>query len=107
MTSARDPLLLEIAAAIGAGGITIGPIHDDDELVHGNEKPDGRVKINPVIHVCDVTVHELLHRLRPDWTERAVRSKTTRLIRQMSYKELDKLYELVLAKAHTTRKAEK
>lgn len=102
----RDPILLEIAAAVGAGRIAIGSIHDEEDFIHGVAKPDGSIRINPVIGLCDTAIHELLHRLRPSWSERAVRTKTTRLMRQMSYAEIDKLYELVLAKAHT-RKAEK
>lgn len=100
----RDPLLLEIAAAIGAGRTTIGPIHDDGEFVEGFIEGKGQIRINPSISVCDTAIHEITHRLRPKWSERAVRSKTTRLMRQMSWREIDKLYELILARSRSTKR---
>lgn len=103
----RDPVLLEVAAAIGAGRIVIGPIHDDDSFVHGYAEGNGKVRLNPAIEMCDTAIHELLHRLRPSWSERAVRTKTTRLMRQMSYQEIDTLYELVLARARTSKRPER
>ena len=99
----RDPLVLEIAAAIGAGNIEIGPIHVEGEFVHGYTFKNGTVRIDPVASVVDSLVHELTHRLRPDWTERAVKCKTTQIMRQLSYKEIDKLYELVLVRAQKTK----
>jgi hypothetical protein len=35
----QDPLLLEVAAAVGAGNIVIGPIHDETEFVEGPGLP--------------------------------------------------------------------
>jgi len=102
----RDPMLIEVVAAIGAGRIEIGPIHADDEFVSGLCE-GARVKINPAIDVCDSTVHECLHRLRPDWSERAVRSKTTTLMRSLSNAEVDKIYSLVMSVGVTRRKAER
>ena len=91
----RDPILLEIAAAIGAGRIRVGGIEDERELVHGFARPDGSIVIDPSIDVTDTLLHECLHRLRPTWTERAVRIKTCRLMRQLSRKEIDTLYGLL------------
>lgn len=102
----RDPILLEVAAAIGAGRIDIGPIHDDALLVHGFCE-GSKIRINPAIDVADTILHECLHRLRPAWSERAVRAKTTRLMRQLSSAEIDKIYELVMSVGVTKRKAER
>lgn len=99
----RDPLILEIAAAIGAGRIEIGPIHDEREYVHGYAFPNGAVRLNPALSVVDSALHELTHRLRPTWSERAVRSRVTRMMKQMSYREIDKLYEMVLVQAKRTK----
>lgn len=103
----RDPLMLEVVAAIGAGRIELGPIHSEDpsEFIHGLAWPDGTVRINLAPSVVQTVVHELLHRMRPTWTERAVRAKTTRLIKQLSDAEIDRLYTLVLSTATTTKKA--
>lgn len=95
----RDPLLLEIAAAVGAGRIRIEPIRSEGCFIHGVTEGDGRITINPAIDVVDTLVHECLHRLRPTWSERAVKAKTTRLMRQLSDQEIEKLFELVLVSA--------
>lgn len=102
----RDPLLLEIAAAVGAGNIEIGPIHDDETFVHGLAYKNGKIVINPAIDVVDTLLHECCHRLRPEWSERAVRTRVTRLMRQLSDKEIDKMYELVLVAAQAAKAAQ-
>lgn len=103
----RDPLLLEIAAAIGAGNLEIGPIHSDREFVHGVAyTQSGRIRVNPAIDVVDSLLHECIHRLRHAWSERAVRAKTTQLMRQMSMAEIDRLYEIALSTARIRRKVE-
>jgi hypothetical protein len=99
----RDPLLLEIAAAIGAGRIRIQSIRDDGELCHGYTFKDGEIVLNPIVEMVDTAVHECLHRLRPAWSEQTVKRTTTKLLRQMSYDEIDKLYTLIGASAKTKR----
>lgn len=99
---ARDPLLLELVAAIGAGNIAIGPIHDDGELVHGVCE-GASVVINPAVSVVDTCLHECLHRIRPEFSERAVRAKVTRLMRALTLAEIDRLYSIVLATAKTRK----
>jgi hypothetical protein len=103
--TARDPLILEVAAAIGAGRIAVGPIHMDGAIVHGVCWPDGAIRINPAPSVCDTAIHECLHRLRPSWSEQTVRRRTTQIMRQLTDAEVDKLYELVLVTAYKTQKA--
>lgn len=100
----RDPLLLEIAAAIGAGGITIGPIHSDTQRIHGQIE-GAKIRINPAIEMADTAIHEVIHRLRPHWSELAVRSRTAKIMRQLSDKEIDKIYELVLTTARVSKTA--
>jgi len=102
----RDPMLLEVVAAIGAGRIEIGPIHDKDDWVSGICE-GARIRINPAIDVVDSTLHECLHRLRPAWVERTVKARTTRLMRQLSDAEIDKIYELVMSVGVMRRKAER
>lgn len=95
----RDPILLEVVAALGAGRIEFGSIHDEKEFVHGYTWPDGSIRINVSLDAVTTAIHECLHRMRPGWSERAVRAKTTRLLRQLSYPEIDTLYEILLATA--------
>lgn len=99
----RDPVLLEIAAAIGAGRIRLQSIRDDGELCHGYTFQDGEIVINPIVEMVDTAVHEMLHRLRPRWSEATVKRKTTRLLRQMSYDEIDTLYTLIGTSAKPKR----
>jgi len=102
----RDPVLLEVVAAIGAGRIEIGPIHDDGMLVHGFCE-GSKIRINPAIDVVDSALHECLHRLRPAWSERTVLARTTVLLRSLSNAEIDKIYELVMSVGVMKRKAAK
>lgn len=95
----RDPLLLEIAAAVGAGRIRFRTLVSEDVFVHGMTEDNGRITINPAPEIVDTLVHECLHRLRPKWSERAVKARTTRLMRQLSDAEIEKLFELVLVAA--------
>lgn len=99
----RDPLILELVAAIGAGRIELGPIHDDTEFVHGYAQKNGVVRINPAASVVDDVLHELTHRMRPKWKEHAVRSRVGRIIRQLSDPEIDTIYTLLLSSAKTRR----
>jgi hypothetical protein len=96
----RDPLMLEVMAAIGAGRILIGSIRGHEgEFVHGVCSSDGEIVINPAVDVTDTAIHECLHRLRPAWSERTVRRRTRRLMNQLSNDEVDKVFEVVMATA--------
>jgi hypothetical protein len=103
-----DSLLLEIAAAIGAGRISIGRIEGgDDEHVHGLTWADGGVVINPQVEIVDTLLHEMTHRLRPAWSERTVRMRTKRLMNQLSHKDVDTLYTLLMTQVAMKRKRRK
>lgn len=96
----RDPLMLEIMAAIGAGRILIGSIRGHEgEFVHGICSPDGEIVINPSVEIADTAIHECIHRLRPAWSERTVRARTKRLMCQLSHDEVEKVFEVVMATA--------
>lgn len=95
----RDPLLIELIAAIGAGNLELGPIHDETYYVDGICDDDGRVRINLSHHAVDVCLHECIHRLRPKWKEQTVRQRVGKLLRQMSDQEIDTLYNVIQATA--------
>jgi hypothetical protein len=106
-TTPDHPLLFEVLVALGAGRVTVGPIHCDDEHLHGYEVSRGRhkglVRLNPAVELVDTTIHELLHRLRPDWSERTIRARTGKLMATLSNEDIDKIDELVRVSA-TRRK---
>lgn len=98
-----DPLLMEVLVALGAGRVAFGAIHADGEVVHGIAEKSGAITINPAASVVDTAVHELLHRLRPAWSERSVRSRTAKIMRGLTDAEIDKFYELLLVQARRRR----
>ncbi len=102
----RDPLLLELVAAIGAGRIEFGSIYSATEYVHSITRRDGSIRINLAISTTDTALHECLHRMRPKWSERAVRARITKLMRELSLKEIDRIHDLVVASAVKRRTPE-
>lgn len=99
-----DPILLEIAAAIGAGRISIRSVQEDAWICHGVTLDGGDISINPIPSLVDTAVHECLHRLHPTWSERTVQARTTKLMRRMSNAELDTLYVLLMASAKVKKR---
>lgn len=94
---ARDVIFIELCATLGTGGLHEAYITSADP----HERIDGlcvgrKVIVSPVFHVVETVIHECLHRIRPKWTERSVRRKTTQLMRQLSEAELERLYEVWL-----------
>lgn len=103
--TARDPVLIEVIAALGAGRVVFRPIHADGEYgVHGCCEPSGVISINPAIEICSTAIHEALHRLRPGWSERRVRAWENKLVRSLSDKEIDRLYAVILSVAQVSRR---
>lgn len=97
-------LLIEVLVALGAGKTEIGPIHCDGELIQGCALLDGTVRINPAVEVVDTALHELLHRLRPTWSERKVRHETRQLLASLTDAEIDKVYCLVQVVAQVRKR---
>jgi hypothetical protein len=89
----RDPLLVDVMAEVGAGNITEGWISHKTHYIKGMcELPSGTITINPAYDKVETLIHEIVHRLRPEWTERYVRRTTTILLRQLSDLEIVALY---------------
>ncbi len=61
--------------------------------VYGLWTPDGVITINPIPHIVDTIIHELLHEAYPDWSERAVYSMTGKLMKQLTSEEMQTIYE--------------
>jgi len=84
-------------AAIGAGRIALESIHSETEFIYGETEGGGRITVNPALPIVETTIHECLHRLRWQWSERAVRTKTTQIMKQLSDREIDRLHDLIVA----------
>lgn len=55
-------------------------------------EPDGTITINPAIDIADSLVHEILHELFPAWSERQVKTMTTRMIRHLSDAQINAIF---------------
>lgn len=91
----RPPLLVQVWAELGAGRITEDPELRSDvkgERLHGLQ--EGRhIWVNPTFALVDTIVHELLHRLHPEWSERYVRNRTAYLMTRMTDEEIVAVYD--------------
>lgn len=103
----RDPLLVDIVACLTSSHITIGPIHDGHRKIHGFVEGQGKIYINPNVELCDTSIHEALHKLRPHWSESYVRSRTCRLMQQLTIEEIDKIADIVNNVSYKTKKAKR
>jgi hypothetical protein len=89
----RDFALLgRVWAEIGAGRITEAFIRDGRNLTDGYFNGSGHITINPAHQTIDTVIHEILHRLHPQWPESYVRRTTTYLRRRMTDEEVQAMY---------------
>lgn len=103
----RDPMIVDVIAGLARSEITIGPIHDGPNKIHGFVRARGSIRINPNIELCDTAIHECLHKLRPDWSESYVRARTCRMMQQLSIEEVDKIADIVNGVAYKTKKVKR
>jgi hypothetical protein len=88
----RPRLLNRVWSELGAGRIREGYVSDPHQFIDGYIEGQD-IWINPAPAVVQTLIHEILHRLYPNWTERYVAGQTTRLMRRMSDQEVQDLYE--------------
>lgn len=102
----RPPLMVRVWAELGAGRIT-----EDVQLrsavkgerLHGLQ--EGRhVWVNPAYATVDTTIHELLHRMHPQWSESYVRRTTTYLLRRMTDEEISAFYDEYQRRVHRRKR---
>lgn len=89
----RPSLMVRVWSELGAGRIVEGFIHDAKMFVDGETSGSGHITVNPVHQTCDTVIHEILHRLYPNWSERYVRRTTTWLRRRMTDEETQTFFE--------------
>lgn len=98
-----------IFSELGKGNISEGWIPSEGELkIHGfcagGKGSDRNITINPVHVMVDTLVHELLHRIHPDWTEKQVRVATAYMCRRFSDRTMQALYRKFKRMAKKGRK---
>lgn len=88
----RDPLMVRVWAELGAGRITEAFIRDGKAFTDGY-CIGGHITVNPVHQTVDTVIHELLHRLNPEWSEAYVRRTTSYLRNRMTDEETVAFYD--------------
>jgi hypothetical protein len=78
--SAADPMLAELVSAIDRAPIQDVQIRHDDIIFGDCDLGDGTIRLNLSAMRCVVAIHELIHRVRPTWSESSVRARTTRIL---------------------------
>jgi hypothetical protein len=89
----RPLLLLRVLAELGAGQIREAFIPSEKHFFVDGETEGQAITINPVPEVVDTIIHELLHRLYPQWSERYIKNRTSYLMKRMTDEEVQLLYE--------------
>jgi hypothetical protein len=96
MTNERTALMVRVWAELGAGRISHDPALKSckvGERLHcACDHKSKHIAINPVWSTVDTLIHELLHRLYPQWSENYVRRTTTYLLRRMTDDEAIAFY---------------
>lgn len=90
------PLLTTLSLALLEGDIEERPVVEQSperRMLYGYcHDRTHTITINPIPSILDTLVHELLHRAHPQWTERYVRTMTTRILRALTPEEAHTLY---------------
>lgn len=109
MQSSRDPLLVEVIAAIGAGRVWRGFIRHGatNEPLYGCRQPDGEIWINEPLLVVETLFHEAVHRMRPRWGEKRVTDTANELLKGLSDADIEALHGIYLTHVHARERRER
>lgn len=90
-----DKLLMECTVALAETELNEAYIRKDaaNTRFYGLQEP-GRVWVNPVTAVVDYLLHEMIHEVRPGWSEATVASMTTRLMHRMTDEQIREFHRL-------------
>src|SRR5687767_14214514 len=101
--------MVRVWAELGAGHITEDPtLHSDvrGERIYGYK--EGRhIWVNPAWTMAETIVHELLHRVNPEWSETYVDNRTTYLLNRMTDAEARALYDEYQKRARKPKRAKR
>jgi hypothetical protein len=93
MGSKTSPLIARVWAELHEGRISEAYIQTPGYLVDGVTKDSsGHITINPAHAIVDTLIHELLHRLHPEWSENYVRRTVSLLRNQMTDTQVQAFY---------------
>lgn len=80
----RTALLEEVLGAIDEAPIRERQIPHGELFVFGDcDAADGSITLNVPLLRTLVALHELTHRVRPEWSERTVRARTEQLLQML------------------------
>ena len=89
----RNGLLLQVMARLGELSFAEQylPMHKG-YYTEGMWHEGGKIIVNPMPHVVDTVIHECLHEMFPQYSERAICSLTGKLMKRLSEDELQAIY---------------
>ena len=91
MPSKRSPLLLRLMARLGELEFQEAFIPSEHgRYVYG--LTDGIITVNPIPHIVDTVIHEVLHEFFPRRSEHTILSLTGKLMRQLTDADLQAIY---------------
>lgn len=103
-TDVFETLLLQVATALGEGNVAEGFIQQEGWEINGLCDERNQVTVNPAHHVVKIAIHELLHRLYPDWSENYIRNRTSFIKNRMTDEQVQLFYDQFKARARTLKK---
>lgn len=69
------------------------PDREGAQILGEYDDDKGEITINPVPHTVDTLIHELIHLVYPNYSERAVLSLTGKVMKQLSEADLLAIYK--------------
>ena len=91
----RSKLLIDVLAALGDVRISERYIIDEDNkkthFLHGTQAGK-EIVINEAVALVPTLLHELIHFVRPKWSETTVRQQCTLLVRQLEHADVKAIY---------------
>ena len=103
MKATRDALMVRVWAELGAGRLTEGYVIDKNQYIDGYIEGNV-ITVNPAPVVVETCIHEILHRLFPQWSEAYIANRTTYLLRRMTDGEVQMFYAEFKRRARKRRR---
>ena len=101
-TEALDRLFVDVLTALGQGKVSAETwLESEGELLDGHCDDDGKVQINEASVLVPTLLHELVHRVRPEYTERGATRWATMLLRHISRAQVERIYEMYQVRKDT------
>ena len=91
----HTPILLKLMSLLGETKVSEKYISKEGKRdIYGYLMTDGSIVVNPVPHIVDTLLHELLHKMHSDYSEQAVRSLVGKLMKQATDADLQAIYDM-------------